>query len=151
MEKKILLALAMMAALCLPGAGSASADEFSYRMGRDLGERTVLSAWRNFRRDRGCSGVRELRSVVHRSARRIDRAEARFDRRDMIDYAKGYVRGLYTGLDDVADACPSRCGAVRELADEVTLIVYDELVVQVGSISRSAWRRDLPEFSCRTR
>src|SRR5687767_3178446 len=113
---------ALLVALALGVGSPASADEFSYRMGRDLGERVTASAWRSIRRDRGCRGASDLRAVIQRAARRITRASRSYERRDMIDYSRGYVRGLWDALEEASDDCSSRCDTFEDLAEYAVVI-----------------------------
>jgi hypothetical protein len=139
----------LVVAVALGAGAVAHADDFSYKMGRQLGEQTARSAWRNVRTRSGCSGLGDLRSTLKRSSRRIARNASRSGRWDVADYARGYVRGLWAVFGEVADHCPSRCDSVDEMAESISDQVYGDVVKSVGAVPQSVWRQDLPRGFCR--
>jgi hypothetical protein len=148
MVNRSLAGLVLVLALAGLGSRPARADEFSYRLGRQLGERTAASAWLNLRGASRCLGVQDLHSVLMRSTRRLGRSASRFDRPDLIDYSRGYLRGLWVVFAQVADRCPSRCGTLSSAAESLSSAVYAEVVRLIGHVPRSIWRQDLPRGFC---
>ena len=109
----------MMLVCCTVGllAGTdAVGDDFSYRLGRQLGEQTTRSAWVSISRNRGCDAADDLVAVITRSAKRIGQTAKKYSKRDMVDYAEGYIHGLRTVLRDIAMQCTDKCAAIGEAA-----------------------------------
>lgn len=137
--------------LCTAGllAGAdASADDFSYRLGRQLGEQTTRSAWLSISRGRGCDAADDLVKVITRSARRIGSIAKRYDKRDMVDYAEGYVHGLRATLRDVAVQCTDKCAAIGEAAGTASAIVYCEIAQLIGEVPEFIRQADMPNITC---
>jgi len=137
--------------LCAAGllAGSnASADDFSYRLGRQLGEQTTRSAWLSISRGRGCDGADKLVEVITRSARRIGRIASKYNKRDMVDYAEGYIHGLRSTLKDIAAQCTDKCAAIGEAAGTASAIVYCEIAQLIGEVPEFIRQQDMPNITC---
>jgi hypothetical protein len=145
---RIFLVSILLAGPGLLGSAAAHADELSYSLGHQLGERTARSAWIDVRKRRGCRGAGQLRDALHRSARRIDRSAARHGRGDLVDYARGYLRGMREVLRDVAAACPSQCRTLDAAAQSTTGIVHEQVSRVAGAVPRSIWLRDMPRLGC---
>lgn len=137
--------------LCTAGllAGAdASADDFSYRLGRQLGEQTTRSAWLSISRGRGCDAADDLVKVITRSARRIGSIAKKYDKRDMVDYAEGYVHGLRSTLRDVAVQCTDKCAAIGEAAGTASAIVFCEIAQLIGEVPEFIRQQDMPNITC---
>jgi hypothetical protein len=137
--------------LCSAGlfAGSvAQADDFSYRLGRSLGEQTTRSAWASISRTRGCDAADDLVDVITRSARRIGQTAKRYKKRDMVDYAEGYIHGLRATLKDIAIQCTDKCGAIGEAAGTASAIVYCEIAQLIGEVPEFIRQKDMPNITC---
>ena len=137
--------------LCAVGllAGSdASADDFSYRLGRQLGEQTTRSAWLSISRGRGCDAADKLVEVITRSARRIGKIASKYNKRDMVDYAEGYIHGLRSTLKDIAFQCTDKCAAIGEAAGTATAIVYCEIAQLIGEVPEFIRQQDMPNITC---
>jgi hypothetical protein len=141
-------ALLIGCAFGLLAASPALADDFSYRLGRQLGEQTTRSAWLSISRTRGCDAADDLVAVITRSARRIGRTASRYQKRDMIDYAEGYIHGLRATLRDVAMTCTDKCGAIGEAAGTASAIVYCEIAQLIGEVPEFIRQKDMPNITC---
>src|SRR5687768_2931244 len=122
MLKRVVCAGVCALALGFLAVGPASADEFSYQLGRQLGQQTTRSAWLSLSRDRGCDAADDLVAVISRSAKRIARTAKRYAKRDMVDYAEGYIHGLRSVLRDIAMQCTDKCAAIGEAAGTASAI-----------------------------
>ena len=137
--------------VCLLGlldVNSANADQFSYDLGRQLGQQTTRSAWLSVSRGRGCDAADDLVAVITRSAKRITSIARRYDKRDMVDYAEGYIHGLRATLRDVAFECTDKCGAIGEAAGTASGIVYCEIAQLIGEIPVFIRQQDMPNITC---
>lgn len=128
--------------------GPASADQFSYDLGRQLGGQTTRSAWLSISRNRGCDAADDLVGVITRSARRIGSMGRRYAKRDMIDYAEGYIHGLRGTLREVAIQCTDKCAAIGEAAGTASGIVYCEVASLIDDIPVFIRQQDMPNITC---
>jgi hypothetical protein len=135
-------------ALGFVAAAPASADEFSYQLGRQLGQQTTRSAWVSISRNRGCDAADDLVAVIGRSARRIATTARRYTKRDMIDYAEGYIHGLRSVLREIAMQCTDKCAVIGEAAGTASAIVYCEIAQLIGEIPIFIRQQDLPNITC---
>jgi hypothetical protein len=129
-------------------ASAAYADDFSYRLGRQLGEQTTRSAWLSISRTRGCDAADDLVDVITRSARRIGQTARRYKKRDMVDYAEGYIHGLRSTLRDIAVKCTDKCAAIGEAAGSASAIVYCEIAQLIGEVPVFIRQQDMPNITC---
>ncbi len=139
---------ALLCGLVLTTADLALADSFSYDLGRQLGSRTTESAWMSISRGRGCDAADDLVAVISRSARRIARTARRYGKRDMVDYAEGYLHGLRSALRKVAFKCTDKCAAIGEAAGTASAIVYCEIADLLGEIPVFIRMQDMPNITC---
>jgi hypothetical protein len=140
------LLVACAASLC--SGGLASADEFSYQLGRQLGQQTTRSAWVSVSRGRGCDAADDLVAVITRSAKRIARTARRYTKRDMVDYAEGYIHGLRSVLREIAFECTDKCAAIGEAAGTASAIVYCEIAQLIDDIPVFIRQQDMPNITC---
>jgi hypothetical protein len=112
-----------------PVAGGGG-DSMGYDLGRQLGARTVQSAWRNLSPDGSCDAVDRLSDAIGRSSGRVMDHAARFDQAEMVNYAEGYVHGLHAGLEEVAGRCADRCQRLCEAAGTATRVVYCDALLR---------------------
>jgi hypothetical protein len=151
MQMMIRSAAAALLGVCLTSSfavESANADEFSYDLGRQLGQQTTRSAWLSVSRGRGCDAADDLVAVITRSTRRIAKTAQRYDKRDMVDFAEGYIHGLRATLRDVAFECTDKCAAIGEAAGTASAIVYCEIANLIGEIPIFIRQQDMPNITC---
>jgi len=141
----------ILGVLCTVGllaGATAQADDFSYGLGKKLGEQTTRSAWLSISRGRGCDAVDDLVGVIARSSRRIGQTAKRYGKRDMVDYAEGYIHGLRNTLKDIAVQCTDKCGAIGEAAGTASAIVYCEIAQLIGEVPVFIHQQDMPNITC---
>jgi hypothetical protein len=148
MSRHIRRVLWILCAAGLMSDGSALADQFSYDLGRQLGQQTTRSAWVSISRGRGCDAADDLVAVITRSAKRITRTARRYSKRDMVDYAEGYVHGLRATLRDIAFECTDKCAAIGEAAGTASAIVYCEIAQLIGEVPVFIRQQDMPNITC---
>jgi hypothetical protein len=136
--------------LCAVGllTGAAQADDFSYRLGRQLGQQTTASAWLSISRTRGCDAADDLVDVITRSARRIGQTARRYQKRDMVDYAEGYIHGLRAALSDIAMKCTDKCANIGEAAGSASAVVFCEIAQLIGEVPVFIRQQDAPNITC---
>jgi hypothetical protein len=141
-------ALLVLCSASLFASQPARADNFSYGLGRQLGEQTTRSAWLSISRNRGCDAADDLVGVITRSAKRIGQTAKKYGKRDMVDYAEGYIHGLRATLRDIAVQCTDKCGAIGEAAGGASAIVYCEIAQLIGEVPEFIRQQDAPNITC---
>jgi hypothetical protein len=148
MSRNVCRLLCILSAAGLVPVGSAFADQFSYDLGRQLGQQTTRSAWVSISRGRGCDAADDLVAVIARSARRIGQTARRYQKRDMVDYAEGYIHGLRAALRDIAFECTDKCASIGEVAGTASAIVYCEIAQLIGEVPVFIRQQDMPNITC---
>lgn len=137
--------------LAILAGTSAWADQFSYQMGRDLGSRSTSSAWLSISKSRGCDAADSLIGVMTRSAKRIGQYARQYQKqgkRDMVDYAEGYIHGIRSTLRDVATQCTDKCAAIGEAAGSASAVVFCEIAQLIGEVPEFIHQQDMPNITC---
>jgi hypothetical protein len=148
MSRNVFRLLSVVLGAGLFAGAPALADQFSYELGRQLGQQTTRSAWVSISRRRGCDAADDLVAVITRSARRIGQTAKQYGKRDMVDYAEGYIHGLRSTLRDVAIECTDKCGAIGEVAGTASAIVFCEVANLIGEVPIFIHQQDMPNITC---
>ncbi len=128
----------------------AQADDWSYDLGRQLGERTTHSAWITLKKRRNCDAADDLLRIVSRSAMRLKSYVRRhdFQGRDVVDYAEGWIHGLRSTLNQIALQCTDKCGSLGRVAGEASAIVFCEVADLIDAIPEFVRTQDQPNITC---
>ncbi len=123
-------------------------EDWSYYLGKKLGQKTTRKAWKKVSKHRHCDAADDLMDVISASIKGIKQTIHQLQGQQAVSFVEGFVHGLRYELADIAKQCAEKCAKLGEITGEITALVYCEVADVIQGTPYYQRLQDQPNITC---